>query len=76
MLKKDVLTTVTGRWQFDVENPLLYVFTNIVVWAVVSSTIKMVLLDGGWQSGALIGGVGGAVYGSSTFYLRWWNDET
>lgn len=55
--------------RFDLENPWVYVFTNVVVWTAVVSTIQTVLFDGE-LTGAVIRGIdGGFVCGITMFWL-------
>jgi hypothetical protein len=56
--------------RFDLENPWVYVFTNIVVWVVVVSTIQTVLFDGELTSAVIRGTGGGFVCGITMLYLR------
>ncbi|TKX68645.1 hypothetical protein [Halorubrum sp. SP9] len=56
--------------RFDLENPWVYVFTNVVVWVVVVSTIETVLFDGDLTSAAVSGTGGGFVFGIAMLYLR------
>ncbi|EMA66416.1 hypothetical protein [Halorubrum distributum] len=56
--------------RFDLENPWVYVFTNVVVWVVVVSTIQTVLFDGGLTGAVIRGTGGGFVCGITMLYLR------
>jgi len=58
-----------GR-RFDLENPYVFVFTNVVVWVVVVSTIETVLFDGDLTGAVIEGTTGGFVCGITMFYLR------
>ncbi|ELZ38323.1 MULTISPECIES: hypothetical protein [Halorubrum] len=56
--------------RFDLENPWVYLFTNIVVWVVVVSTIQTVLFDGELTGAVIRGTGGGFVCGITMLYLR------
>jgi len=55
---------------FDLENPWLFVFTSVVVWVVVVSTIQTVLFDGELTGAVIEGTAGGLVCGIAMLYLR------
>lgn len=52
------------------ENPWVFIFTNVVVWVVVVSTIQIVLFDGELTGAVIEGTTGGFVCGIAMFYLR------
>jgi uncharacterized MnhB-related membrane protein len=56
--------------RFDLENPWLFVFTNVVVGIVVVSGIQVTLFNGELTSAVIQGGLYGLVMGISMFYLR------
>jgi uncharacterized membrane protein len=56
--------------RFDLENPWVYVFTNVVVWVVVVSAIQTVLFDGEWTGAVIKGAGGGFVCGITMLDLR------
>ncbi|MDB2287168.1 hypothetical protein SAMN06266787_11621 [Halorubrum ezzemoulense] len=55
---------------FGLENPWMFVFTNVVVWVAVVSTIQSVLFDGELIGAVIEGTTGGFVCGIAIFYLR------
>ena len=56
--------------RIDLENPWVFVFTNVVVWVVVAGTIQTVLSDGEWTGAVIRGAGGGFVCGMTMLYLR------
>lgn len=48
----------------------MFVFTNVVVWVAVVSTIQSVLFDGELIGAVIEGTTGGFVCGIAIFYLR------
>ncbi|MFC7131447.1 hypothetical protein [Haloferax chudinovii] len=56
--------------RFDLENPWLFVFTNVVVGIVVVSAIQVALFNGELTSAVMEGGLLGLVCGITMFYLR------
>jgi hypothetical protein len=56
--------------RFDLENPLVFVITTVVVWVVVVSTIQTVLFDGELTGAVIRGTGGGFVCGITMLYLR------
>jgi len=56
--------------RFDLKNPWVFVFTNVVVWVVVVSTIQAILFDGELTGAIIQGTLGGFVFGITMFYLR------
>ena len=56
--------------RFDLENPWLFVFTNVVVGIVVVSATQVILFNGELTSVVIQGGLYGLVVGITMFYLR------
>jgi len=56
--------------RFDLENPWLFVFTNVVVGIVVVSATQLILFNGELTSAVMQGGLYGLVVGITMFYLR------
>lgn len=56
--------------RFDLENPWLFVFTNVVVGIVVVSATQLILFNGEFTSAVMQGGLYGLVVGITMFYLR------
>ena len=56
--------------RFDLENPWLFVFTNVVVGIVVVSATQVILFNGELTSAVMQGGLYGLVVGITMFYLR------
>ena len=56
--------------RFDLENPWLFVFTNVVVGIVVVSATQVILFNGELTSAVIQGGLYGLVVGITMFYLR------
>ena len=56
--------------RFDLENPWVFVFTTLILWVVVVSTIRTVLFDGELTGAVIEGTAGGFVCGITMFYLR------
>ncbi|RDZ55566.1 hypothetical protein C5C07_08635 [Haloferax sp. Atlit-4N] len=55
---------------FGLENPWVFVFTNVVVWVVVVSSIQTVLFGGGLTGAVIEGTAGGLACGIAMFYLK------
>ncbi|ELZ84913.1 hypothetical protein C5B86_10050 [Haloferax sp. Atlit-19N] len=56
--------------RFGLENPWVFVFTNVVVWVVVVGAIQKVLFDGELTGAVIEGATGGFVCGITMFYLK------
>ena len=56
--------------RFDLENPWLFVFTNVVVGILVVSATQVILFNGELTSAVMQGGLYGLVVGITMFYLR------
>ena len=56
--------------RFDLENPWLFVFTNVVVGIVVVSATQVILFNGELTSAVMQGGLYGLIVGITMFYLR------
>jgi hypothetical protein len=57
--------------RFDVENPILYVVTNILVWTGAASSIQVLLQNGELTTGVTIGVVGGGTYGVANLFFKY-----
>ncbi|WP_424007928.1 hypothetical protein [Haloferax denitrificans] len=55
---------------FGLENPWVFVFTNVVVWVVVVSSIQTVLFNGELTGAVIEGTAGGLASGFTMFYLK------
>ncbi|MFD1569547.1 hypothetical protein [Halorubrum laminariae] len=56
--------------RFDLENPWLFVFTNVVLGIVVVSAMQVTLFNGELTSAVMEGGLLGLASGITMFYLK------